>query len=225
MATDLQPDGRSLSLGLGGDDATTVHLDPARSGRRLLVAGPARSGRSTTLALIAQQLVAAGRPVAVVTGRRSRLCELADLPGLHLLTTADVDAFVELRRATPELGILVDDAENLSSTPMEAALVEATTLVEAAEGVVVVAAETQRALGLFRGLVPEVSRDGCGILLSPASAADGDLLRVRVDVPTERRPGLGFVVADGSCTPVQVADAFALPVLGGHHPRPTISRS
>ena len=165
--TDLQPDGRSLSLGLGGDDATTVHLDPARSGRRLLVAGPARSGRSTTLALIAQQLVAAGRPVAVVTGRRSRLCELADLPGLHLLTTADVDAFVELRRATPELGILVDDAENLSSTPMEAALVEATTLVEAAEGVVVVAAETQRALGLFRGLVPEVSRDGFGILLSP----------------------------------------------------------
>ncbi|MEO5743973.1 MAG: FtsK/SpoIIIE domain-containing protein, partial [Terracoccus sp.] len=223
--TELQPDGRSLSLGLGGDAATTVHLDPATSGRRLLVAGPARSGRSTTLALIAQQLVAAGRPVAVVTGRRSRLLELAGLPGLHLLAAADTDTFVELRRATPELGILVDDAENLCSTPMEAALLEATTLVDGAEGVVVVTAETQRALGLFRGLVPEVSRDGCGIMLSPTSAADGDLLRVRLDVPTQRRPGFGFVVADGSCTSVQVADAFTSHALAGYRRFPTINRS
>ncbi|OFE18023.1 hypothetical protein BA895_12800 [Humibacillus sp. DSM 29435] len=223
--TELQPDGQSLCIGLGGDDATTVHLDPAASGRRLLVAGPARSGRSTILALIAQQLVAAGRPVAVVIGRRSRLGELAGLPGVHLLDASARDGFVELRRATPELGILVDDAENLVGTPMEAALLEATAIVDTAEGVVVVAAETQRALGLFRGLVPEVSRDGCGILLSPASAADGDLLRVRVDVPSERRPGFGFVVVDGSCTPVQVADAFALPALAGQHPPPPTVRS
>lgn len=222
---ELQSHGRSLCLGLGGDDATTVHLDPAASGRRLLVVGPARSGRSTTLALIAQQLVAAGRPVAVITGRRSRLAELAGLPGLHLLDAAARGGFVELRRATPGLGILVDDAENLVGTPMEDALLEATTLVDTAEGVVVVAADTQRALGLFRGLVPEVCRDGCGILLSPVSAADGDLLRVRVDVPSERRPGFGFVVADGSCTPVQVADAFALPAPAGHQPPPTTSRS
>lgn len=222
---ELHPDRRSLALGLGGDDATTVHLDPAVSGRRLLVTGPARSGRSTTLALIAQQLVGAGRPVVVVTGRRSRLRELAGLPGLHLLDAADHDRFVELRRATPELGILVDDAENLTGTPMEAALLEATTIVDTAEGVVVVAAETQRALGLFRGLVPEVSRDGCGVLLLPTSAADGDLLRVRVDVLTERRPGFGFVVADGSCTPVQIADAFAAPVRAEGRPPLTISRT
>ncbi len=90
---------------------------------------------------------------------------------------------------------------------------------------IVVAAETQRAMGLFRGLVPEVARDGCGVLLSPISAADGDLLRVRVDVPSERRPGFGFVVADGSCTPVQIADAFASPVRAGGLPRLTISRA
>ena len=217
---ELHHNGTPLALGLGGDDATTVHLELAAPFRRLLVAGPARSGRSTTLGLIAQQLVADGRPVAVITGRRSRLRELAGLSGLHLLDAANRDGFVELRRATPELGILVDDAENLTGTPMEAALLEATAIVDAAEGVVVVAAETQRALGLFRGLVPEVSRDGCGVMLSPTSAADGDLLRVRLDVPSERRPGFGFVVADGSCTPVQIADAFAAPA-----PAPADGRS
>ncbi|MDN5768155.1 MAG: FHA domain-containing protein [Humibacillus sp.] len=222
---ELHQDGRRLAIGLGGDDATTVHLDPASSGRRLLVAGPARSGRSTTLALLAQQLLAAGRPVALVPGRRSRLRELGGLPGLHLLDSADRDGFVELRRATPELGILVDDAENLSGTPMEAALLEATAIVDSAEGVVVVVAETQRALGLFRGLVPEVARDGCGVLLSPSSPADGDLLRVRVDVPNERRPGFGFVVAEGSCTPVQIADAFASGVRANDGPALTISRA
>lgn len=205
---DLVPTCGRIALGLGGDAAGTVELDPAASGRRMLVAGPARSGRSTTLALITRQLVAAGRPVALVTGRRSRLAELRGLPGVLLLAPGEPDEFIELRRAHPELGIIVDDAENLAGTPMEAALLEATALVDIAEGMVAVAVETQRALGLFRGLVPEVARDGCGILLSPASATDGDLLRVRVDV-TGRRPGLGLFVNAGSVTPLQVADAFA----------------
>ena len=222
---ELHRDGTSLALGLGGDDATTIHLDPVAFGRRLLVAGAARSGRSTTLALIAQQLLADGRPVAMVTGRRSRLRELVGRPGLQLFDVADRDGFIALRRATPELGILVDDAENLTGTPMEAALLEATNIVDAAGGVVIVTAETQRALGLFRGLVPDVARDGCGVLLAPTSSADGDLLRVRVDAPSERRPGFGFVVADGLATPVQVADAFASPVQGeGRQPR-AISRA
>lgn len=199
----------SLGLGLGGDGAETIVYDPTTSGRRLVVLGPARSGRSTTLALLARQLTETGRPVVVVTPRRSRLRDVPVSEGLSLLAPGDVDAFVALRRQRPDLAILVDDADHVTGTPIETALVEATTLVETADGLVVVAADLHRAAALFRGLVPDVARDGTGILLSPSSPGDGDLLRARIDLPRERRPGLGVFVTGGESVCLQVADVFA----------------
>lgn len=211
-----------LALGLGGDAASPMTIELDIDGRRWLVAGPPRSGRSTALALVARQLACSGRPVAVMTTRRSPLTGLNGIPGLRQLGAGDVDAFVALRRQHLDLGIIVDDAEGLSGTPMEAALLEAATLVDSAGGVIVAAADLQRAIGLFRGLVPEVARDGCGVLLSPGSAGDGDLLRARVDVPRERRPGLGVLVRQGTATPIQIADAFAAEAVTCH-PFPTSS--
>lgn len=205
-----------LSMGLGGDAASPMTIDLDVDARRWLVAGPPRSGRSTALALVARQLACSGRPVAVMTTRRSPLTGLNGIPGLRQLGAGDVDAFVALRREHLDLNIIVDDAEGLSGTPMEAALLEAATLVDSAGGVIVAAADLQRAIGLFRGLVPEVARDGCGVLLSPGSAGDGDLLRARVEVPRERRPGLGVLVRHGTAAPIQIADAFAVGAVTCH---------
>ena len=66
-SSDLPPDREGLWLGLGGDDAapTTLPLGPGR--RRLVVAGPNRSGRSSSLADHRGGLAGAG------TTRRRRL--------------------------------------------------------------------------------------------------------------------------------------------------------
>jgi S-DNA-T family DNA segregation ATPase FtsK/SpoIIIE len=101
--------------------------------------------------------------------------------------------------------VLVDDCECLDGTSIENALVEVTRLVEQAGGLVAAALDTRRSATAFRGLVPELSRSGTGIVLCPSSATDGDLLRTRVEPQSVRTPGRGLLVTDGLATPTQVA--------------------
>jgi S-DNA-T family DNA segregation ATPase FtsK/SpoIIIE len=195
----------ALFVGVGGDDLVPLGFDLARDERRIVVAGPPRSGRSTALETIASRLLAAGRVVAVITTRRSTLTELVGGSRLHVLRPGEVDRFVELRRAHPDLGIVVDDAEGLDGNAIETALVEATRLVDQAEGVVAIAVDSRRASAAFRGIVPEVARAGTGLLLQPTTPADGDLFRIRVEPSATRRPGRGLHLSDGVATGIQVA--------------------
>ena len=64
-------------VGLGGDHNDVVASARLGQGANALVAGPPRSGRSTTLHTLAVQLLAAGRPVVVLIARRSPLSDLA----------------------------------------------------------------------------------------------------------------------------------------------------
>jgi S-DNA-T family DNA segregation ATPase FtsK/SpoIIIE len=194
-----------LLVGLGGDDLAPLGFDLARDERRIVVAGPPRSGRSTALEAIAMRLLAAGRVVAVITTRRSPLTELAGPAGLHVLRADEADRFVQLRQAHSDLGILVDDADGLDGSAIEGPLVEATRLVERAAGVVVICVDSRRASTAFRGIVPEMARAGTGLLLQPTTPADGDLFRIRIEPSPTRRPGRGLHVSDGLATGIQVA--------------------
>jgi S-DNA-T family DNA segregation ATPase FtsK/SpoIIIE len=122
-----------------------------------------------------------------------------------VLTQQDDADLVRIRQDDPDLCLLIDDAELVDGSPAEAALVEAARLVDGTGGVVVVGADLARANAAFRGLVPEVARDGVGILLGSTSPSDGDVLGVRLEVETTRRPGRGHLVVDGRATPLQVA--------------------
>ena len=192
-------------IGVGGDGALplAVALGPRR--RRLLVAGPSRSGRSNALSALASRLLLQGRRVLVVAPRRAGLAVWAHASGCPVLTPQDHTDVVAERRRDPDLCLLVDDVELVEGSPVEPALLEAARIVDGTEGVIVVAADLARANAAFRGLVPEVARDGCGILLGPTSPNDGDVLGVRLEMPVERRPGRGFLVVDGLAEPFQVA--------------------
>ncbi|GAB2747704.1 FtsK/SpoIIIE domain-containing protein [Terrabacter koreensis] len=190
-------------LGVGGDAASPLAL-PLGTVRRLLVAGPGRSGRSSALVTIGEALVARGRSVLTVCPRRSPLSDWARAQGLPHLSQHDAAELVAARRLDPDLCLLVDDAEAVDGSPVEAALVEATRLVDPTHGLVAVGADLARANAAFRGLVPEVARDGCGLLLQPSTPTDGDVLGTRLDVPVARRPGRGYLVLDGAAEPVQV---------------------
>ncbi|EWT00217.1 hypothetical protein N865_17535 [Intrasporangium oryzae NRRL B-24470] len=194
-----------LRLGVGGDDARTFGLDLATAPPALLVVGPSRSGRSTALTLIANQLASAGRPLAVITTRRSPLTELGGIPGVTLLRPSETERFIELRRASPELGIVVDDAEDLDGTAIEPALLEAVRLLDSSGGYCAVAVDVHRVSAIYRGLVVEVARHQTGLVLCPTSPSDGELLRTRVEVPRHRLPGRGVAIINGTTTPVQVA--------------------
>ncbi len=196
-----------LAVGAGGDDGRTVGFDTARGPRTVLVAGRRRTGRSTALATIALELLGAGRDVAVIAPPRSPLRGLAPRHGLTVLDPTDVDAFVALRRARPDLAVVVDDGETVEGGPLEAALVEVAHRLVDTDGSLTVAADLARCAAVYRGLVAETARGGSGLILCPATAADGDLLAVRLDVPSRHHPGRGVIVEDGVGLPVQVATA------------------
>ncbi|MBM6404376.1 FHA domain-containing protein [Phycicoccus sp. CSK15P-2] len=200
---DIAPEHRprdGLLLGLAGPTAGAWAWQPAVHGRRLLVAGPPRSGRTTALATLAASATAADRPVAVVsptTGPGRWPCPV--------LGPDDADTLVTLRREHPEMVLLVDDADRLSDSAVLPVVAEIAALVDRDHGAVAVATTTSGLLGRFRGLDVDVARHGTGVLLRPARH-DGDLLGVaRVDVPAvQGLPGRGVVVVDGVASALQV---------------------
>jgi S-DNA-T family DNA segregation ATPase FtsK/SpoIIIE len=157
------------------------------------------------LELAARQLTAAGRDVAVIATRRSPLQTLVTEEGVHLLTPHDDLRFIDLRRAHPDLAVLIDDAEAVEGSDLERALVECVELVDDSGGLVWASADTARANAAFRGLVPAVARDGSGLVLCPTGPADGDCLQARPDPVGRAIPGRGSLVLDSRCLPLQVA--------------------
>ncbi|MFC7594736.1 FtsK/SpoIIIE domain-containing protein [Terrabacter sp. GCM10028922] len=210
------PDGAdALVLGVGGDTATALPVDVSVH-RRWLVAGTPRSGRSSALATLGEQLVANGRSVVAVCPRRSPLWVWAQTRACRVLAPGDGDVLVAARRRDPDLCILVDDVELVERTAVEEALLQTARLVDDTDGLVAVAADLARAGTAFRGLVPEIARDGCGLILSPSAPSDGDVLGVRLDDTGRHRAGRGFLVTDGQAHRFQVAlaDLTELPAVG-----------
>lgn len=200
-----------LVLGLGGDDARPVGFEGGRAGRRALVVGGPRSGRSTVLATMARQLAETGHPTVVVATRRTPLSSLAGTPQLHLVSAQDGARLRQLREAHPELSVLVDDAEGLDGSPVEPVVLELAQDLGHPSSWCVAAVDARRAASLYRGVVPELARHATGVVLSPVSPNDGDVLGVRVEVARRRLPGRGVIVLDGAALPIQVADPRLAP--------------
>src|SRR5690242_8191599 len=84
--------------GAGGDELSPQGFDVAEEGPGIVVAGPPRSGRSTTLMTMARSLIAQQTPVLVIAPRRSPLRSLEGTPGL--LAVLGSELAVEYLRAT-----------------------------------------------------------------------------------------------------------------------------
>jgi S-DNA-T family DNA segregation ATPase FtsK/SpoIIIE len=197
----------TVCLGVGGDAASPIYLDLTVQASRLLVVGPPGSGRSNVLEVLTRQLTGRDRQIALVAGRRSPLQALAAERGVHLLSHADDRRFVDLRRAHPDLAVIIDDAEGLEGSPLERAAVECSGLVDDSGGLVWAVADTARANTAFRGLVPALARHGTGLVLWAGGPTDGDCLRARPEPVARAVPGRGSLVLDARCLPIHVARA------------------
>ena len=205
-----------LLLGVGGEHANALSWRPETDGRRFLVVGPPRSGRTNALRVIAQSLCAAGRLVAVVTS-----ADVSRMPWPTrsvVLGPSDTDTLVRLRHANPHLALCVDDADRLRDSDALPVLHEIAGLVDRDDGLVVVATSTVALATRFTGLDVEVARDGCGLVLNPGSA-DRSMLSATMPEGIPRLPGRGVFVAHGEAGEVQVllAEASVGQVAPGEH--------
>jgi S-DNA-T family DNA segregation ATPase FtsK/SpoIIIE len=188
-------------LGVVGDRATELYVEPTALGLQMLVIGPPRSGLTSVLAGMLDQC---GPGIALVAaGRRSWLPAAAAARGADAVLAALPCAGQSAMTDAPEDAVLlVDDAEVLDDTPLGAAVTD--WLREGRPAVL--AAHTDAVGAAFRGPLAALRRAGCGALLRPGPA-DGELLGVptRGAVRIPRRPGppgRGLLVPGSSRLPV-----------------------
>ncbi|MFW5470943.1 FtsK/SpoIIIE domain-containing protein [Knoellia sp. CPCC 206435] len=195
-----------LAIGISAETGSVAHLDLGRS-RRILVAGHAGSGRSTSLGTIALSACHAGRRVAVVEWRGGIVAAAA--PDAVAVDPWEPGALVDARRAHPDLVVLVDDAERLEGTPVDAVLREIGALVDRDGGGIVVATTPTAVATQFRGVVPDVARARTGLLLGPRVPSDGEPFGIRAPRGMAPLPGRGLLVSGSRQVEVQVATTRA----------------
>ena len=200
-------------VGVGGDRLVPQHVDLLAHGGGFLVGGPARSGRSNALDVIARSLLERQVRVIAVAPRRSVLSALegaAGVLGVFSGRDAPSEALVAMLAgvevAAGRVAVIVDDAELLSDAPAAEALARFARAARDHESAMVVGGTTADLAAGFRGFVPEVRKTRAGLLLCPGSPADGELLGVRLPRTAlfPGPPGRGLLLLDGTQLLVQV---------------------
>ncbi|MGI8328682.1 FtsK/SpoIIIE domain-containing protein [Actinomadura scrupuli] len=201
-------------VGVGGDALAPVGIDLLADGPGFMVAGPPRSGRSTTLRTMVSSLLdpATGGglvPVVLITPRRSPLRQLAGQRGvLGVLDgsaeEAELSALVE---EEDRYVVVVDDAELLDETDLDDALARVLRSARDGEHAVIVGGTTQDLSRGYRGFLSDTRRSRSGLLLSIESAEDGDIFGLRLprNASMGGPVGRGLLVATGVHTQIQVA--------------------
>jgi S-DNA-T family DNA segregation ATPase FtsK/SpoIIIE len=204
--------------GAGGDDLAPQGFDLRDEGPGAVLAGPPRSGRSSTLVTMATSLLAQRTPVLLVTPRRSPLRELAGADGVLAVLGADADE-AELTAAIEghdRYVVLVDDAELLGDSRLARQLEQVLLSGRDADHGLVLAGPVSDLSRAYSGFIPTALKSRCGILLAVESPTDGDLFGVRLPRGAGPGPlGRGLLIRPGSIAPVQLAipDPRPAPVL------------
>lgn len=199
-------------VGVGGDQLLAHGIDFERDAPTFVVAGPARSGKSTLLDVMARTLLTSGSELVIACPRSSPLRGLADHAGVRALFThaelTEDDLAPHLDPDGKPVVLVIDDGEMLSDVPAKVWL----------RGYIRSASDNRRGLILggnsaeicagFSGWQIDLKKNRRGALLSPQNTIDGDLLGVRLArsmVSPRVIPGRALVhLGDGSLTTLQI---------------------
>jgi S-DNA-T family DNA segregation ATPase FtsK/SpoIIIE len=194
-------------VGVGGDAGDCLGVDLAADGPAFLVAGPAGSGRSTTLLTMGRSLLARGCSIVVLAPRRSPVRDLRGEPGVLGTFGAADRANVREALASPAdpLVVLVDDAESLNTGDAGDELLALLRGGGEPGRALVLAGCCTGLAQQFRGLGAEARKNRLGLVLAPGGGIDSDLLGIRVPRGDGDRPGRGVLVRRGTLADVQVA--------------------
>ena len=197
-----------LPVGMRESDLAPAVLE-SYEGEHLLVAGPARSGKSTLLLAIAETLragaAADGVPLAIwgLGGRRSPLADA----GLDRCVVGDDGLAALLASARVHSGrlvLLVDDAEQFDDADHAiAGLIGARTV----DLKVVAAGRSDDLRSLYSHWTRTVRKSRAGVLLQPNVDYDGELLGVTLPrrSPVAMTVGRGYLASGGTVELLQAA--------------------
>lgn len=197
-------------VGVGGDTLRAYGPELATGTPGFVIAGPPSSGRSTALLTMARSLRRAGIGVVAVAPRPSPLRGMAD-EGAVVLTGPGLGSD-ELTAALDSAGeravVVIDDAELLRDCEASDDLVRMLRAGSGSGRALLIAGDADSLGGGFSGWQPEMRKARRGLLLSPQSLTDGDLIGTRVPrnvVGQSLQPGRGLLhLGHGELITVQV---------------------
>jgi len=199
----------SLPIGLRGSDLAVGALE-TYEGEHMLIAGPARSGKSTVLLAAAQAARAAAARDGVelsVWGLCMRRSPLVDSPLLDQVSVgSDEVATVtsQLRLATEQVLLLIDDSEQFDDGDKSI-----NSLVESGMPNlhIVAAGRSDDLRSLYSHWTKTLRKSRCGVLLQPNVDYDGDLLGARLPrrATVPMSVGRGYMCMSGTVELVQTA--------------------
>jgi len=188
-----------------GDDTLQPVGWTLREGDHVLISGPARSGKSTTLGTIAAVLRSA-RPDIRITGLATRRSPLVDSPEVDHFFSDPAELAASLAAADPSVphAVLVDDAEDVDDSGGTIATLLAERLSHRHFFVTGAADILRTSYGHW---TQTVRRSRQGMALKPSGSGDGDLWQVNLprNLPAVFRAGRGYLISDGSVELAQVA--------------------
>jgi S-DNA-T family DNA segregation ATPase FtsK/SpoIIIE len=199
---------RPLALPIGIEGETlcpaTLELHP---GDHLLVAGPARSGRTNALALLTRMAIRADPSVAVaaLVPRGAGAHPLR--PFAPCSTVAELVEAVAAVPAGRARLVVVDDAELVDD--VDGVMVH----LLSGDANVLAAGRTDALRSSYGHWTQTLRRRRRGLLLAPESELDGDLFGIALPrwPLAPKATGRGYLVVDGQGTLVQVAVAASAP--------------
>jgi S-DNA-T family DNA segregation ATPase FtsK/SpoIIIE len=193
-----------LPLGAAFQNGRTAFVE-IPDGEHLLVVGPSRSGRSAVLCRLAAAWARANhvdrgdRAVVVLAPRRS---PVRDLDGACVV--GSMAELLAMCNATGPQLLVIDDAELVDDVNGAFAAI----IASHRPGLLVIAAGRPDALRQSYGhWTSVVRRSRLGIVAAGSSDLDGDLVGALLPrrLPVSPRPGLMYIVDNGSLTLVQTA--------------------
>ena len=190
-----------LPLGLSDDTLAPAGLT-LYPGEHALILGPARSGRSAALALLAEVAAASGgRVIALVPGGSP----LANCSGIDLVAGGPPGLLTATSEADHPTLVLIDDAETVPDPNGDLKALAA----DCRPGLHIVAAgRADRLRTAYGHWTAEIRFSRTGVLLQP-TPLDGDLFTIQL--PTRPAlpsiPGRGYLIQNGTPTIIQIAAA------------------
>ncbi|MEV5757604.1 FtsK/SpoIIIE domain-containing protein [Streptomyces tendae] len=201
-------------IGIGGDEIVGFGPDLADGVPSFVIAGPAKSGRSTVLMNVAQSLLAQGTRLVVAAPRQSPVRQLDGVEGVLKVFTGDdidEDEFEELidgASLEEPIAVLVDDGEILEDCDAESQMKKIVSRGAERGLALVIAGDEEDVCSGFSGWQVDAKKARRGILLSPQESSSGDLIGLRISrqmVGGQVTPGKGMLhLGDGELRTVVV---------------------
>jgi S-DNA-T family DNA segregation ATPase FtsK/SpoIIIE len=198
-------------VGAGGDSLSLRAFDAYEHGPGILVVGPSRSGRTTTLLTMIQSLTQRDWQVLAIAPRRSALRDLLGTPGVVGVYGADADTNeldTALNNLTTPYAVVIDDLELLGQDTPIAELLEARVALLRDTGNLMIGAGTASDLyNAYRGPAVAMKKSRAGIVLNPEKYDDAELFGIQLPqgLTGATPPGRALQITAGRWERIQVA--------------------